>query len=54
VVSVVFGAGILWRRNPRRVSVLGVLTAERVANGEVGKFGSTTEHVKRTGKFVGI
>ena len=54
MVSVGFGAGILRRRNPGRVSVVWVSTIERVANGEVGKFGSTAELVKRTGVFFGI
>ena len=31
-----------------------MLTTEHVENGEVGEFGSTVEHVKRTGVFFGI
>ena len=59
VVGRVGGVCGVWCRHiavtqPRRVSVVGVLITEDVVNGEVGKFGSTVEHVKRTGKFVGI
>jgi hypothetical protein len=35
VVSVAFGADILQRRSPKRVSVVELSVAERVANGEL-------------------
>ena len=48
MVSVAFGADILRRRSPKRVSVVELSVAERVANGELF---STVEHEMRTGNL---
>jgi len=48
VVFVAFGADVLWRRSPKRVSVVELSTAERVSERGIGFDGRTRE---RTGNF---
>ncbi len=48
VVFVAFDADILWRRNPKRVSVVELSTAERVSERGIGFDGRTRE---RTGNW---
>jgi hypothetical protein len=47
-VFVAFDADILWRRSPKRVSVVELSTAERVSERGIGFDGRTRE---RTGNF---